>query len=68
MLSTQDVREDRDYQGWIESLDSTRLTALASQAGIAGWMTLTLFKLREQLAISLDAHAIYQTKVSKVAA
>lgn len=68
MLSTQDVREDRDYQEWVESLDSTRLTALASQAGIPGWMTLTLFKLREQLAISLDAHAIYLTKVSKVAA
>ncbi len=48
-----------DYEYWVSNLDAAKTRALASQAGIAEWHSLSLAKLRNKLLGSQNALDIY---------
>lgn len=50
-----------DYQEWVCNLPEKHTRALASQAGIAGWVTYPLNKLRSYLMGNKNAYNIYVT-------
>ena len=48
-----------DFEYWVSNLDVAKTRALASQAGIAGWHSLSVEKLRNKLIGNEAALAVY---------
>ncbi len=48
-----------DFEYWVSNLDEAKTRALASQAGIAQWFSLSVAKLRNRLIGNEAALAIY---------
>ena len=48
-----------DFEYWVSNLDAAKTRAIASQAGIAEWHSLSVAKLRNRLIGNEAALAIY---------
>lgn len=55
-----ETNETIDFQEWASNLDLQRTRALASQAGIVGWGTLSLSQLRNKLIGNDSAYRVYR--------
>lgn len=55
-----ETNETIDYQEWVCNLPDRETRAIASQAGIAGWVTYPLTKLRSYLMGNENGYKIYR--------